>query len=285
MPRAASLVLLLAGCAGRPGSLPPPVEASQVMPPPAPAATPAPEQPRTPRLPPTPELVALPGGRPIPAAPLTGASPGGTRPETMAPAEGRIARPPLLPPPPSEVDGCYLPANSVTAELTMTAPGVELDRGRATLTAMTGRPAEGGMHVAGVYRANLHLRIGVRISQAANGCLLPSVRVTADVRRAIFVASELAPASCRYGVVLGHEREHARIDDVMLAELDAWLAAPLRQALAEPGLLRGPSQQLGARINARFDQARQAFQRAREAAQLSIDTPQEYARASRACGG
>jgi len=291
MLRAAALVLLLlAGCAGRPASLPPPVEANQVAPAPPPEATPAPEVPRTPRLPPTPELVALPGGRPVPAAP-PGATPpggpssGGPRADTIAPARGQIARAPSIIPPPAEVDGCFIPANAVSAQLNMSEPGIELDRGRATLAAMTGRPPEGGMHVSGVYRANMRLRVGVRVSTAANGCLVPSVQVSADVQRAIFVASELAPGSCRYSVVLGHEREHARIDNVVLGDLDAWIAAPLRQVLAEPGVLRGTGQQLAARINARFEQARAAFQSARNAAQLSIDTPQEYARASRACAG
>lgn len=296
MLRAAALtLLLLAGCAGRPASLPPPVEASQVVPAPPPEPTPAPEVPRTPRLPPTPELVALPGGRPVPAAPpgatqpsgpsSGGPSSGGPRADAIAPARGQIARPPSIIPPPAEVEGCFIPANAVTTQLNMTAPGIELDRGRATLAAMTGRPPEGGMHVSGVYRANMRLRVGVRVSTAANGCLVPGVQVSADVQRAIFVASELAPGSCRYNVVLGHEREHARIDDVVLADLDAWIAAPLRQVLAEPGVLRGTGQQLAARINARFEQARAAFQSARNAAQLSIDTPQEYARASRACAG
>lgn len=285
MIRAAALALLaLAGCAGRPASLPPPIEAHQVVPPPPAAPTPTPESPRVPRLPPTPELVALPGGRTIPPPPAA-TSPGLPRSETMAPARGMIPRPPMLGPTPSEVDGCFIPANAVTTQINIGNPGVEVDRGRATLAAMTGRPPEGGMHVSGVYRANLRLRVGVRVGTSANGCLMPMVQVIADVQRAIFVASELTPGSCRYDVVLAHEREHARIDDVVLGDLDGWIAAPLRQVLAEPGMLRGTAQQLAARINARFEQARITFQNARNGAQLSIDTPQEYARASRACAG
>jgi hypothetical protein len=250
---------------------------------PAPPETPPPPAPRNPRLPPTPELVALPGGRPIPPPPAGAAPPGAPRGETAAPAVGLIPRPPSLAVA-SQVDGCFIPPNAVTTQLNMRPPPIERDRGRATLANMTGRPPEGGMHVAGVYRASLRIRVGLRVSEAANGCLVPTVQVAADVQRAIFVASELSPGSCRYDVVLAHEREHARIDDVMLTDLDSWIAAPMRQVLAEPGALRGNAQQLAARIQARFEQARVAFHNARQTAQLSIDTPQEYARASRACG-
>jgi hypothetical protein len=275
--------VVLAGCAGRPASLPPPIDPSQIVARRPPPPEPPPPAPRNPRLPPTPELVALPGGRAIPPPPVGAAPPGAPRGETVAPAVGVIPRPPSIRIA-SEVEGCLIPPNAVTTQLTMRPPPIERDRARAALASMTGRPPEGGMHVAGVYRASLRLRVGLRVAEAPNGCLVPTVQVQADVQRAIFLASDLTLGSCRYDVVLAHEREHARIDDVLLGDLDGWIAAPLRQALAEPGALRGSGQQLAARIQARFDQARLAFQNARQAAQLSIDTPQEYARASRACG-
>jgi hypothetical protein len=282
-----ALVLLaaLAGCASRPASLPPPVDASQVTVVPAPPPAPPPPPPSNPRLPPTPELVALPGGRAIPA-PLAGAPPpGGPRGETVGAARGLIPGPPAIGATPAESDGCFIPANAVTTQLDMRRPDIAQDRGRATLAAMTGRPPEGGMHVAGVYRSSLRVRVGLRIATAPNGCLVPSAQVIAEVQRGIYVASELAPGTCRYEVVLGHEREHARIDDVLLGDLEGWFAAPLRRMLAEPGALRGSAQELSARLQARFEQARRAFDAARQQAQLSIDTPQEYARASRACPG
>jgi len=194
-----------------------------------------------------------------------------------------FGRPPSVPAI-SQVDGCFIPPNAVTTQLNMRPPPIERDRGRATLASMTGRPPEGGMHVSGVYRASMRLRVGLHLHAGHQAAIRRLADAQADVQRAIFVASELAPGSCRYDVVLAHEREHARIDDALLGDLDNWIAAPLRQVLAEPGALRGGSQQLAARIQARFEQARVAFHNARQAAQLSIDTPQEYARASRACG-
>lgn len=285
---AATGLLGLAACAGRPAVLPPPIEAAQVT---ATAAAPRPAEaaprpaPANPRLPPNPELVALPGGRPIPPPPA-GAAPGATPPgETLAPARGLVPRPAALPPTPAEADGCFIPPRAVTTQLDVAPPPVARDRTRAALASMTTSGPEGDLHVAGVYRASLRLGIALRIGLAPNGCLVPDVTVRATAPRGIFVAAEFNPGSCRYDVILAHEREHARIDDTLLADLDGWLAAPLRQVLAAPGALRGTAPELAARLQARFEQAKTAFIEARRQAQLSIDTPAEYARASRACPG
>lgn len=285
----APMMLALAACAGRPASLPPPVDAAQVTAAaaaaPRPAEPPPPAAPANPRLPPNPELVALPGGRTIPQPPAGGVPAAPPQGETAAPAHGAIQRPPALPQPPAEVGGCFISSRAVAVRLSVQPPQVMRDRNRASLASMTGREAEGGLHVAGLYRAGTRIWLDVQIAVAPNGCLLPSATVQVDAPRGIYVASEFAPGSCRYEVVLSHEREHARIDDVMFTDLDGWLAAPLRQVLAEPGALRGTPQELNARLRARFEQARVAFNDARRQSQLSIDTPQEYARASRACGG
>lgn len=288
---------LLAACAQVP-TAPQPSPA-----PPAAAQPPAPVAPATggpPRLPPTPEIIALPGGNRIPPPPgarppiATGPAPGagaGGEALPVTPMRGVIPPPPRLPDPPSEADGCLIPPAAVTAEVRANRPPVLLDQPRAALTAAFGATAAERLagrfsHVAGAYRArNAGPRMRTHVLAAANGCLVPTVRLDLQVERTIMIAAEYPPGSCRHRVALAHEWEHAAIDDAMFAAFDAWIAAPLRLVLAEPGALRDTPQGLAERLNARFQPAVRAFAEARMRAQLSIDTAEEYRRLTLACPG
>lgn len=293
---------LLAACAQVPA---PPVAgpgaAGPVAAAPAPAPAPAIAAPGgPPRLPPTPEIIALPGGNRIPPPPgsrppiATGpaAAPQASEPAGLpvTPMRGTIPAPPGLPAPPAEADGCLIPRNAVTAEVRANRPPVLIDQPRAALTASFGaanaRQVGGFSHVAGAYRArNMGPRMRTHVATAPNGCLVPTVQLDLVVERTIMIAAEYPPGSCRHRVALAHEWEHAAIDDAMFAAFDAWIAAPIRLALAEPGALRDTPQGLAERLNARFQPAARAFAEARMRAQLSIDTPQEYRRLTAACPG
>jgi hypothetical protein len=264
------VLLALAGCtaAERPAvPVDPTTGARAADPVPPPHAGP-------PRPPPTPELIALPGGARVPA-PLPGA--GGQ------PARGVIPRPPDLPPLPGTVDGCTVQPGAVTLRLEMRPPPVITGQSRASLASL---PVSGGHApgaLAGVYQASLDARIGITIAESYAGCLVPNVVIEARAPRRILLAADLAPGSCRFAVALAHEQEHARIDDVLFRDIDAWLAAPVRQAMAEPGALRATPAGLRARLDAAFRRGFERFGEVRRQAQLSIDTPEEYARAGRAC--
>lgn len=284
----AALVLggvLLAGCSGRSALLAPPMVAAEARlaqpAAPLPAAMPVPP-PHGPRLPPDPELVALPGGKAIPPRVGPGTAPVPPA-ATIASPHGIVQAAPQLAPASSGTAGCSIPPRAIQTQVAIAPPQVAREHGRSTLAAMGGRGPEAALHVAGLYRTSLGIGFALRIATAGNGCLIPAAMVRAEAPRSIFVASELTPGSCRYEVVLAHEREHARIDEVMLADLDSWIGAPLRRVLGEPEALRGDPQVLVRRLQSRFEEAQQAFNEARRRAQLSIDTPSEYARASRLC--
>jgi hypothetical protein len=267
---AALLALVVAACAGAERAavpVDPTAEARVADPVPPPHSGP-------PRPPPTPSLVALPGGARVPPP-----QPGGAG----APARGVIPRPPDLPALPASVDGCTVQAGAVTLRLDIRPPPVVSGQSRASLASL---PVTGGHPASapvGVYQASLDARISVTIAESYAGCLVPNVGIEARAPRQILLAAELTPGSCRYIEALAHEREHARIDDVLFRDIDAWLAAPVRQAMAEPGALRGTPAGLRARLGEAFGRAFERFGAARRQAQLSIDTAEEYARVGRAC--
>jgi hypothetical protein len=143
------------------------------------------------------------------------------------------------------------------------------------------RPAHG--RLAGLYAAEFQLSAQIRVDRRGN-CLDPDVRLTLSVKRDIRVASEYPPGTCRHAVALAHEQEHAAIDDALLLEADRRIGEPLRAMLAAPGALSaGLPQPLAQALRDAIGPAMAAFERERSRRQLAIDTPEEYARLSRAC--
>ncbi|MGI4844503.1 MAG: hypothetical protein ACRYF7_14420 [Janthinobacterium lividum] len=179
--------------------------------------------------------------------------------------------------------------------LTGTQNGFRIDNsvGARALTAMKGR-ARPGQLVLGLTRteSRVSIHVGGRLlADEASGyeCIAPHIEIKLTYPPiVVYVSREFRPGSCAYEEVLAHEMRHlnAYLDYLPQAE------ARVRQALAR----RFEDKPLYARIG----QAQSLLQREIdrgwmpyiksemakvEALQAAIDSPQEYARLGKVCGG
>src|SRR5260221_7842457 len=109
--------------------------------------------------------------------------------------------------------------------------------------------------------------------------------------RTIYIARGRRPGSCGYNVVLEHERKHEAVDDdVVIAHLPI-IRQALETAATMAGTLVVPAYQrqeavdrLTKAISDAFDRAITQLTAEQARRQAAVDTPQEYARVSAACG-
>jgi hypothetical protein len=154
------------------------------------------------------------------------------------------------------------------------------------------------MQTLGLYKAELHAEMGMEFTTAAaRGSACIGLRtVTIDVRlaeRRIYLARELPRGSCRYETTLAHERQHARIDDTILArELPALKAAIARAAAENAAVGPFPAAELqshradiGERLQRAFRHEIDRVHALRRREQGAIDTPDAYRRESERCPG
>ncbi|HYD18953.1 MAG TPA: hypothetical protein VEF76_10785 [Patescibacteria group bacterium] len=123
-------------------------------------------------------------------------------------------------------------------------------------------------------------------------CLAPMrVQLTVRYEPRVMIASEHAPGSCRYKLVLDHEIRHINTDIVTFNEFLPRMRAALESSLAEIPPI-GPMQQssiekakdlLMDRIKAALVHEVKEFQKTRMLRQQLIDTRQQYMLESRQC--
>lgn len=111
--------------------------------------------------------------------------------------------------------------------------------------------------------------------------------------RTIYVAKEFEDGTCEYKAILSHEAKHAVTDDNVLAEYNGRFRKYVTEAvLANP--MAGPArrhylddlkQELAESVQKAFRRTFDDFQAARDRAQKTVDTPEEYGRVKRICPG
>ncbi len=125
-----------------------------------------------------------------------------------------------------------------------------------------------------------------------NGITCARARIRVDVSLApvtVFVARELAGDACRYAAVRAHEQKHVEAGRSLLAGIPARLAARLDAAGMGRLYYAASSAALEQAVNADVDRVVAALLAETKAElatrQAAIDTPEEYAAVSAACGG
>jgi len=106
----------------------------------------------------------------------------------------------------------------------------------------------------------------------------------------VYLAKELPYRSCSYLAVLEHEMKHVRTDKAFVATYAPYLPDTLRRAIREIGTVRASSSEtaekrLTASIDSVMADIGSDFSHRRQAMQIQIDTPEEYARLGSSCNG
>lgn len=108
--------------------------------------------------------------------------------------------------------------------------------------------------------------------------------------RRLYVARELPRESCIHGEVLRHEMKHIAVDEALLKEFIPRIQQRLEAVVERIGAVRRRTQEqamaaIRQPIDTALKQVMQEFTRERDRRQKQVDSPEEYARVSRSCGG
>jgi len=162
-----------------------------------------------------------------------------------------------------------------------------------TLTAKRGSAlathrANGLTAAAFGYSADIELN-AVDDRRGSRTCGMPRLRVELSMQPVtVFVASELATGSCQHDVTLSHEMKHVEVLRQTLdraardleRDLPEAIGAELRHAKNREEL----EQRLVVSVRDYLAQFMDERQRLLNEAQADVDSPEEYARVSNACG-
>ncbi len=104
----------------------------------------------------------------------------------------------------------------------------------------------------------------------------------------VYIGKEFPPDSCAYQEILKHELRHVRVYQEYLPKVEATIRDALKQAFqAKP--LYAPSGQAQTLLQQKINDGWLAYIQAEmdkvKALQALIDTPEEYARLGKLCGG
>lgn len=179
--------------------------------------------------------------------------------------------------------------------LTGTQNGFRIDNtvGYRSLTVMKGR-ARPGQVVLGLTRTESRVSINVGgrlLSDAAGGyeCIVPHIEIRLYYPPiVVYISREFRPGSCAYEELLAHEMRHlnAYLDYLPKAEARVRLAFERRFGTQPLYARAGQAQSL---LQREIDRGWMPYIKSEmakvEALQAAIDSPQEYARLGKVCGG
>ncbi len=189
--------------------------------------------------------------------------------------------------------------------LTGTQSGFRIDNtvGYRSLTVMKARATKGratkgrarpGQYVLGLTRTESHVSItagGRLLIDPASGyeCIAPQIQVKLHYPPiVVYVSREFAPSSCAYQEVLAHEMRHLTTYLGYLPQAEARVRTALRKRFEDKPLYArtGQAQIL---LQREIDRGWMPYIKSEmakvEALQAAIDSPQEYARLGKVCGG
>ncbi len=106
----------------------------------------------------------------------------------------------------------------------------------------------------------------------------------------IYMPTELKEFTCAYHSVLGHERKHVRTDKAFLKSIIPEIKRELSWAIRGLGVIRSSSQKYASEkiskvLNNKLQALGKRFATRRRSWHKRVDTPQEYKRVGRSCGG
>lgn len=179
--------------------------------------------------------------------------------------------------------------------LTGVQNGFRIDNsvGYRSLTVMKGRTRPGQV-VLGLTRTESRVSINVGgrlLSDPASGyeCIAPHIEVRLTYPPiVVYVSREFPPGSCAYEEVLAHEMRHLNTYLDYLPKAEARVRAALAQRFEDKPLYARTGQAQGL-LQREIDRGWMPYIKNEmakvEALQAAIDSPQEYARLGKVCGG
>ncbi|MGG7604223.1 hypothetical protein [Massilia sp. BKSP1R2A-1] len=179
--------------------------------------------------------------------------------------------------------------------LTGVQNGFRIDNsvGYRSLTVLKGR-ARPGQYVLGLTRTESRVSINVGgrlLSDPASGyeCIAPHIEVRLTYPPiVVYVSREFRPGSCAYEEVLAHEMRHLNTYLDYLPKVEAKVRVALAQRF-EGKPLYARAGQAQALLQHEVDRGWMPYIKNEmakvEALQAAIDSPQEYARLGKVCGG
>jgi hypothetical protein len=186
--------------------------------------------------------------------------------------------------PPARVDVVAAPA----------AYKIDRTRSYRELTAMSGDAAPGiralGLTTAEVGHRAAVEAVGIEDTRSGRICARPSIRVTLSASpMTVYVAREIAGDPCKEAAAREHEMKHVAVYESEIAAVAREARAALAASYGNRVLHYGSRAEADRETSAALD--RQMLEllsgvaaRVRER-QRAVDTPEEYARVSAACGG
>lgn len=179
--------------------------------------------------------------------------------------------------------------------LTSSGNGYRIDNSHSFhgLSAMKGDRLPGS-YVLGLTRTESRVAIGVHgrmLSDPVSGyeCVAPRLEVKLSYLPIIvYIGREFAPGTCSYREILAHEMRHLDIYLKFMPQAEKSVGAALaRRFQGKP--LYAPAGQARAMLQRELDTGWMPFIKNEmvkvERMQAAIDTPQEYARLGKICGG
>ncbi|WP_288381360.1 hypothetical protein [uncultured Massilia sp.] len=179
--------------------------------------------------------------------------------------------------------------------LTGVQNGFRIDNsvGYRSLTVMKGR-ARPGQYVLGLTRTESRVSINVGgrlLTDRTSGyeCIAPHIEVRLTYPPiVVYVSREFPPASCAYQEVLAHEMRHLNAYLDYLPKVEAKVRKALAQRFGNKPLY-APIGQAQGLLQREVDRGWMPYIKTEmakvEALQAAIDSPQEYARLGKVCGG
>lgn len=139
------------------------------------------------------------------------------------------------------------------------------------------------------YRSTLELE-GLEDARGARACARPQVKIEIEVSgTTVYVAREFHGDACREPLILAHERRHVAVFDryadestrSLTREIELRLGNRVRYGATMAGIQEALKKELAGYLEGFMDRARDELDRRH----AGIDTPDEYDRMTRTCGG
>lgn len=196
----------------------------------------------------------------------------------------------------SRADECdQLPPPSVTVKRLDERFNVTTQYGYKELNHLGSALAQRGQQVLGLTRGHAVAQFTTRTPlyvdrSGRNECASPQLTLILGFSPlSVYVAKEFPPGSCAYREIYEHELRHVKTYQAHLASIEPDLLATLNRRFATGSPWRGPAGQTRARLQQELDERWLPYIQREIArgddAQALIDTAEEYARVSNACGG
>lgn len=163
------------------------------------------------------------------------------------------------------------------------------------LTSMSGEKLRPGSRVLGLTRTNGVTQFSlnmpaIRDANERYECASPQITLTLGFKQmTVYVGKEFPVGSCAYNEILEHEMRHVKTYQAHIAKVEQAIQEDINRRFVTGSVWRGHTGTAYALVHTELAERWLPYVNREmskvEAAQALIDTPEEYARLSEACGG